>query len=135
MYYSGKLTIHNDTEDSFDNKNKYYMIFKFSISFNGNKLFLNNSFVEQILSSKTVQNYIYKEVKKYLSNKKEDLNIKADKIITLNTESEIEVNVIGKYLFIKLVYCKNLNIDKCLKCLNKKLKNEKTKIEVLRNEL
>lgn len=136
-YYTGKFVIHNNTDNYnlFEQDNiGHILTMKFSANFNDMKLFLTNTLVKQLLSSKALQKFIVNEIDKYMDNNIEKFNSFINKICFIEQNPIVKINVIGKYFFIK-VYCgRNHTKEDCIKAVKLKLSNEKTVEEVLRGE-
>lgn len=134
-YYSGRLIINNESNMPIDNTAQGLIAtFKFSVSFNKEKLFLNNTILNQILESGAVQTYIKKECASYFNSNKDSIEKAISKIYTMELTPRIEIKIIGKYFFINFYCGRNHSIDDCSTALNRKLKNEKSNIEILRGE-
>lgn len=135
-YYSSPLIIHNNTEEYRISNKEFGLIaeMKFSINFNKEKLFLNNTILNQILDSGAVQNYIIKEVSSFFEVNKLDIEKTIKSICTPESFPSIEIKIIGKYFFIKFFGGINTTIDECIYNLRKKMKKEKNKISILRGE-
>lgn len=134
-YYSSPLIIHNNTEEYKVNKEFGFIAeMKFSVNFNKEKLFLNNTILNQILDSGAVQNYIIKEVSSFFEINKLDIEKTIKGICTPEPFPNIEIKIIGKYFFIRFFGGINTSIDECIYSLRKILKKEKNKISLLRGE-
>ena len=135
-YYSSPLIIHNNTEEYININKKFGLIaeMKFSVNFNKEKLFLNNTILNQILDSGAVQSYIIKEVTNFFEENRLDVNRTIKKICTTEPMPKIEVKIIGKYFFINFYGGINTTIEECIQSLYKKLKKQKDKISILRGE-
>lgn len=132
MHYSGKIIIHNESTINFDNKNKYFLLCKFSISFNNKKLYLNNGFIKQLLESNSVRNYLIDEVKEYILLNKDTLIDNSKNILTLENKSYVSIKAIGKYLYVYITATRDNNIDEYIKSFSNKIKRKIDKIELLR---
>ena len=134
-YYSGKFIIHNNTDDYkiADYKNLGHIVtFKFSASFNGTRLYLNNTLLRQLLDSNALQKFIIDDCSKYIKENQDLINTSIKKICTIENDPNINIKVIGKYFFIE-VYCgRNHSTDDCINAIKRKLSNEKTRDEILR---
>ena len=132
-YYSGRMVIHNETDTYKDTKEHGLIAtLKFSANFNKKKLYLNNTILNQILDSGAVQTYILKECSNYFETYKNEANNAINKILYVENFPNIKIQIIGKYFYIKFYCGRNHTLDDCLEALNKKLKKEKDKIEILR---
>lgn len=134
-YYSGKFIIHNNTEEYNATNYKelgHIMTFKFSASFNGTKLYLNNTLLKQLLESNALQKFIINDCNKYIKNNQDSINASIKKIYTIENNPNIKIKIIGKYFFIE-VYCgRNHSTDDCINAIKRKLSNKKTREEILR---
>lgn len=134
-YYSGKLIIHNHTVSYGLGNNEsmeHILTMKFSVNFNDNRLYLTNTFINQLLESKALQNFIVKEINKHIDNNIEEFNSRIKKICSIENNPTVKVNVIGKYFFIKLYCGRNHTKEDCIKAIKRKLASEKTAEEILR---
>lgn len=136
-YYSGKLIIHNETEEynKFNPKELGQILsIRFSINFNKEKLFLSNTLVNQFLSSKAVQKYIVSECDKYMNDNLIEIDNNIRKIFTIENEPKVKISVIGKYFYVKINCGRNHNRKQLIAALKRKLQNEKTLEEILRGD-
>lgn len=135
-YYSSPLIIHNNTDEYISNNKEFGLIaeMKFSVNFNKEKLFLNNTILNQILDSGAVQNYIIKEISQFFKENNLDINKTIRKICTPEPAPKIDIKIIGKYFFIKFYGGINTTTEECLYSLSKKLKKQNDKISILRGE-
>lgn len=133
-YYSSPLIIHNNTKEyKVDNKDFGLIAeMKFSVNFNKEKLFLNNSILNQILDSGAVQKYLVKEVISFFENNELDIENTIKSICIPESFPKIEIKIIGKYFFIKFFGGINTTIDECINSFTRKIKKEKDKISILR---
>ena len=111
---------------------EHILTMKFSVNFNDNRLYLTNTFINQLLESKALQNFIVKEINKHIDNNIEEFNSRIKKICSIENNPTVKVNVIGKYFFIKLYCGRNHTKEDCIKAIKRKLDSEKTVEEILR---
>lgn len=136
-YYSGKFIIHNNTDQYYENsyfEQTHIMTMKFSASFNDMKLYLNNTLVKQLLSSKTLQKYIVNECESYMLLYSDAINNTIQSVMSIENTPAIKIRVLGKYLYINMYCGRNHTIDDCVRALARKLRNEKTREEILRGD-
>ena len=120
--YTGKLTVHNVTTDLYANKN-YLLAYKFDITFNNKQLFLNNSLLKQLLSIKSINNFIVDEIYTSILTNKEDIIHKNKVGIPLNYNNKISIKIYGKYFYIYISNSKVFEIDKVKSLLKKEISN------------
>ena len=121
--YSRLLIIANETVKPL--KSTFYLMeFRFSIKlYNGNKFYLSNFILKQILDSEAICKYLVKEIDSFILDNYNDIAEKNKQSLCLEEIPDIKIRPLGKYFYIDIGYCKNFDMKSLNKYIRKYLKS------------
>ena len=121
--YSRLLIIANETVKPL--KSTFYLMeFRFSIKlYNGNKFYLSNFILKQILDSEAICKYLVKEIDSFILDNYNDMAEKNKQSLCLEEIPDIKIRPLGKYFYIDIGYYKNFDMKSLNKYIRKYLKS------------
>lgn len=121
--YSRLLIIANETVKPL--KSTFYLMeFRFSIKlYNGNKFYLSNFILKQILDSEAICKYLVKEIDSFILDNYNDIAEKNKQSLCLEEIPDIKIRPLGKYFYIDIGYYKNFDMKSLNKYIRKYLKS------------
>ena len=122
-HYSRLLIIANETVKPL--KSTFYLMeFRFSIKlYNGNKFYLSNFILKQILDSEAICKYLVKEIDSFILDNYNDIAEKNKQSLCLEEIPDIKIRPLGKYFYIDIGYYKNFDMKSLNKYIRKYLKS------------